>query len=291
MAFLGTLSVRTLPVGGPVAMEAAQLPAGWMLGHRHVILLVHGYNVDQQHAIQSYQAVFTAALSEVGYFFWPGDASGGTIISTGSYPWEIPRAKESALRLADFLRGLFGPGGGPTAVSLVGHSLGCRVILELLKIVTANPALWPEFRLVSLMAAAVPVDLAQFGADLQPGTRVPRSLQVFYSFSDRTLEFAFPPGQFAAFALGFEVADFGRAIGRYGEPTGLTPDRIPVDLDHGDYWPSQSVADRVSQALGVSGPRPLPGATVLSRQGPPVRSLPPGRSLPSRTLLSGQVAP
>jgi hypothetical protein len=288
MAVLGTVSVRTLPVGGSVAAEAVQLPAGWMLGRRHVILLVHGYNVDQQGAIRSYQAVFTSTLGEVGYVFWPGDARGGIIISTGSYPWQIPGAKQSALRLANLLRGLFGPGGGPIAISLVGHSLGCRLILELLKIVAANAALWPDFRLVALMAAAVPIDLAQIGQELQAGTRLPRSLLIFYSLSDRVLELAFPPGQFAAFLLGFEVEDFSRAIGRYGEPVGLTLNRFPVNLDHWDYWPSQSVATQVSQALGTSGPRALPTVATLSRQGLRPRPLPPVRTLPIRALSSGR---
>src|SRR5205823_1348216 len=135
-----------------------------------------------------------------------GDARGGWLVSGASYPWEIPSARTSAQRLADFLGTLSGPEGTPSEVSVVAHSLGCRLALEALEEVRRRGLAWPGVRFVAWMAPAVPTALVQAGAPLEAAARFPQTLAVFFSSQDNTLRRAFPPGQRTAYWLGFEQA-------------------------------------------------------------------------------------
>jgi hypothetical protein len=293
MSFLSELSVRVWTVGGAVADEVTPTPPDWLLGRRQVVLLVHGFNVSQEQARGSYDAVFRDALPDVVYFFWPGDTHGGRLISSASYPFQIQTARDSARRLADFLRGAFGPEGTPMLLSVVGHSLGCRLVLEALRLVVEEELDWPQVRLVCLMAAAVPTDLVEEGAALRAAADLPTDLVVYYSFADDVLHFAFPAGQEAAYRLGTEAGDYHHAVGRFGRPQELGQYRYRVALGHSDYWPSEEVADNVARLLGMAVPRVLPERPLLSETGPEPPALPevretPARDLPSRSLPSNR---
>jgi pimeloyl-ACP methyl ester carboxylesterase len=285
MAFLGELSVRTESVGGNVAAAVTAEPPDWPLGRRHIVLLVHGYNVDMDAARSSYTLAFTDALADVGYFFWPGDTRGGILISSASYPFQITNARDSARLLADYLSAAFGPEGAPSAVSLVGHSLGCRLVLEALKIVFEEGRAWPDVRLVCLMAAAVPVDLLESGMALESAARQAKTLVLLYSFLDDVLHYTFPSGQAAAFLFGIEEASYGRAVGRFGLPEAISPNRIEEQLGHGDYWRQESgVASLVASFLGAAVPRDFPARMPLAESGPVERHLLDARTTPTRRL-------
>lgn len=274
MAALGSLSVRTLPVGGPVADGVTDTPRDWLQGRSHVVLLVHGFNVTQTAAVSGY-GQFTGALAEVGHVFWPGDARGGFFISTASYPWDVTSARDSADRLTDFLSTLFGPGGGPSEISFVGHSLGCRLILDALARIADEGLPAPQVRLLAMMAPAVPVDLLEASQSLAPGPTLAQTVQVLHSTDDRVLHYTFAPGQSAAYLMGIEDGDYVEAVGRYGNPPDLNANRFSMSgFDHGDYWPSDLAASIVSQALGAAvAPQMLTRST-------PTRSTPPPRTTP-----------
>jgi Alpha/beta hydrolase of unknown function (DUF900) len=286
MSLLGELSVRVRGVGGAVADRVTPTPADWLLGRRHVVLFVHGFNDSEQDARTAYGAVFRDALADVGYFFWPGDARGGRLLSSASYPFQIQRARDSARRLADYLRGAFGPEGTPMMLSVVGHSLGCRLVLEALRLVVEEGLDWPQVRLVCLMAAAVPTDLVEEGAALRAAAKLPTDLVVYYSFADDVLHFAFPAGQEAAYRLGVEAADYHDAVGRFGRPQALGQYRYQVALGHSGYWASEEVAATVSRLLGAAVPRALPERPLLSETGPEPPALPEIRETPARALPS-----
>ena len=194
----GELSVREQSVGGPVSDSVHATPEGWIDGTAfRVVLLVHGFNNNLKEAQDSY-GTFTGMLprldAKIGWLFWPGDADFGWFQFADflSYPTEIPDARESARRLADFL--VTTATEHPTLqIILVGHSLGCRLILETLRLFADNPQ-WnrPDFPLVMLMAAAVPTDLVEHGKSLDVAGDVAAQRWVFCSTNDLVLHFAFP---------------------------------------------------------------------------------------------------
>jgi len=160
----GDISVREQGSGGGVS-AARESPPGWTQGLRHVVLLVHGYNADMDDARRAFDGflrMLPARFPPAGRVYWPGDADWG-VLSTFCYPSKVPVARESAARLAGLLARLRGPGGGPIELTLVGHSLGCRVILELLEDLSWLEDARAVVRVVVLMAAAVPVDLLEAG--------------------------------------------------------------------------------------------------------------------------------
>jgi len=291
MAWLGNVSVRVLPEGGEVAELGAVVgePLLWLLGRRHVVLLVHGFNNTLRVARKSYHEVFTDALEEVGHFFWPGDTGAWSGFSALSYPRQIDHARSSAERLADYLAGMFGPGGTPAEVSFVCHSLGCRLALETiaraLEQKNQDPnRRWPGVRLLCLMAAAVPAEMVEQGARLEAAARHAGRLAVFHSYADMVLALAFPAGQSAAYARRIEDEAYRRALGRFGPPPGLTPHRIEVGYGHSGYWPSAWAARRVAELLGAAVPRELPSRGLPADPGPPPRELRPPRTTPTRSL-------
>lgn len=271
---IGDLSVRVSPVDGPVAERVSAIPDGWVLGRRSILALVHGYNNTERDARESYQ-VFIQHLSgeplrhppDVGRFFWPGDGGLG-FFSAASYPWEITPARDSGRRLVEFFGHLFGPEGGPVEVNLVGHSLGCRLVLEALWLVaTGRAAGGPEVRRVCLMAAAVPVDLVDVGGRLRPAVEWPRALLLLYSPSDRVLRFAFPVGEIIARLVGEEDGFYTRAVGSEGQPAGLTPYRRELTgAGHSDYWGDSRSADWIAEFLGEPVPRDLAARALGGRE-------------------------
>jgi esterase/lipase superfamily enzyme len=287
MTWLGDLSVRVLSVGGPVAAAIRSDPTDWLQGRRRFVLLIHGYNNSEDDARTSYSRVFLRTLSDVAYFFWPGDARGGRLASAASYPFQIRSARDSAQRLFTYLSGLFGPAGTPATIDLVAHSLGCRLVAELLhEFLGGTPGAGPRLGTVVLMAAAVPVDLLEAGQPLCRAMRRAQRAAMFHSLADSVLRDYFPPGQDAAYRFGIEVASYRRAVGRYGEPTSLTSFRFQQTLGHSDYWPSRDVARQVAGLLGIAGPRTTPTRPAGSSRSILTAPPPQSRSLPSRSLLS-----
>lgn len=276
-----TLSAREKPSGGPVVPVRAD-PA--MPAVSRVVILVHGYNNDQPSAAASY-AAFLAHVDAatfgtfwtVAEFFWPGDKPWG-VVSALSYPAEIGYARDSARELLAFLRQLTGPGGAPVEVAFVTHSLGGRLLMELLDAARQQqPALIVSA--ACMMAPAVPVDRVEPGGALRAAAEFPRRVAIFHSEHDKVLKWAFRPGQFAA-GEGF----FTRAVGRFGEPRhGLWAVSMPTAHDHGEYWPGQDCADEASRQLGSAAPRSV-AARALPQHALPSASTPQRAAAPDRPL-------
>ena len=175
---LPELSVRERDVGGPVAGEVSPRTPAPPYGRRQVVLLVHGFNVSLKKGRDAYRE-FEAnlhglgpagqrILSRVCRFFWPGDSKAKAL----SYPTELKPAEKSGEVLEQYLRGLRGPDGGPVEVFLIAHSLGNRLMLELLrKRLDGVPEPAVHIKRICLMAAAVPVKRAK------PGERYGRAAQ------------------------------------------------------------------------------------------------------------------
>lgn len=288
----GELSVRRQSVGGPV-VRVAEHPAGWLRGAHRVILLVHGYNNSQCEACAAFRQFLDHlpyGLGRVGRFFWPGDADFGFFqwLDFLSYPTEIPDAKHSARRLAEFLSASARTH-PVTEFVLVGHSLGCRLILEMLDLFAAGAvAPRPSIALIQLMAAAVPVELVRKGRPLRRAGNIVRERVVLYSPHDLVLRGAFPPGQALARAMGHEPEVYLEAVGLNGNPPDF-PTQSPWQAfgnGHGDYWKDTEIADNFARRLGVAVPRRQSDRYLPER----VAVLPrvtPERTRRSRSLAGG----
>lgn len=256
-----------------------------MSGHGEVVLLIHGFNNVKKAALRSYNGVFTRTFRKTGHIFWPGEISVaatplvGSAISATSYPFQIEHACQAADRLASFFRSVVGPNGQPVLVTLIAHSLGSRLVFEVLRSLVNNPAKNIRFRLICLMAAALPVKLVQpnsFHLSTNRGSN-PRFC-VFHSVCDGVLLLAFRSGQYVAWKLGKEAEYYADAVGRHGMPF-LSGERCHHEgAAHGDYWPSKKIAGEIALQLGIAKRRILPSRLASGRKSL-LRRLTPSRYL------------
>lgn len=285
------ISVRapSSPVGGPVADEV-WTTGGRIDGQSQALLLVHGYNNSYDDAETAY-AAFERNVRRAGTtgqaarpvfgFFWPGDTH-LKVISTISYPAQLGPAKQSAERLFNYLRSKTGPNGGPLDICLVGHSLGCRVVLELIKrLVAVRGRTAVTIGKVVLMAAAVPVSKVENPGALGGAAAAAATSLVLFSEEDQVLRFAFPIGETFAFD-----AFWPTAVGRHGQPDGgLWSARLPMvqaagarGYGHSDYWGGAESAAATAAMLGLPVSVP-PGINARAEH-----ELAPARTLPSASL-------
>lgn len=285
------ISVRapSSPVGGPV-LDEAWASGGRIDGQSQALLFVHGYNNSYDDAVEAYEAfkgnVFGASATgqatlPVFGFFWPGDAH-LKVMSTISYPTQLGPAKQSAERLFNYLRTKTGPNGGPIEINLVAHSLGCRVVLELIKRLAAERGKTAvTIGKVVLMAAAVPVSKVENTSSLGGAASAAATSLVLFSESDMVLCLAFPIGETFAFD-----AFWPTAVGRHGQPeAGLWNARFPMakaadgsGYGHSDYWIGSESAAATAATLG------LPVSPALQINASLAHDLAPENILPSAAL-------
>jgi hypothetical protein len=253
MVEVGELSVRQQPAGGDVAAAVKQIGGVSPRGRSQIVLLLHGYANSQSQASDSYDKCIANLMglgsllpSPMFKFYWPGDVN-VPVINQLSYPWQIEDAVYSGAVLAAFLRDLSGPGGTPIQIHIIAHSLGNRVVLELLKHFIDGSTNSAVFTSLSLMAAAVPVRKVEDPSDLLIAALLPRRTQVLCSRSDMVLAIAFRAGETAA-GEGF----FPEAVGRNGNPSGVWSAReFRSGYGHGAYWPTDKTAPLLAKFFGA----------------------------------------
>jgi Alpha/beta hydrolase of unknown function (DUF900) len=288
--FPNELTTRTEPSGGDVAPQVSLGSRQGPAGHSRIILLCHGYANSVPAARESYgkflenfRSQFEEAAGfsgDVFEFFWPGDERYPGI-SQASYPFQIKNARESGILLANFLNNLPASPTGVLDIYLIAHSLGNRVVLELMKEIdslaqTGAVRAGFRFRGVLMMAAAVPVSRVEAGGELHQASQLADRRVVLYSVSDLVLKLAFPPGETAAFE-GF----FPRAVGRFGEPKPQwTFSQIMQDYGHSDYWPRATTSLPVARFLNVAVKNQIAVSQIASN------TLPPQNQLGSATLTA-----
>jgi len=244
------LRLRALREGGNVLVPGQFNTDIVAQERRSCIVMVHGFNNNDGEAaaaydgfrarqVQAYGTTVDELNAILGDAFWPGDAAWGwfDLFDFGVYSGAIGHAHGTATELAAMLRRM------PNLLDLsfIGHSLGCRVILEtidhLLKAADA-----PPIRRVCLMAPAVPMEKLEpegdFHATLTQLAANGTEILVLHSRQDKVLQFAFPIGQ----AMGGPGEKSDRALGREG-PNPMLPgyggtlDEMQMGgADHGDYW-------------------------------------------------------
>jgi len=269
------LSVRTEASGGDVALTVEHGPGGGPDGRSRIVLLVHGYDNSVKGARGAYakfrdnfanelaqSAAGQSILADTFEFLWPGDKAWPPLLHYLSYPLEIAPARNSGKTLARFLRSLSGPGGTPVSVFVIAHSLGNRVLLELLKELKQLQSVGGargqvDIDGVCMMAAAVPVAKVEPGGELHEASVSARTC-VLSSEDDTVLHLAFPPGETVA-GDGF----FPTAIGRFGQPKDQWHEGQPMPgYGHSDYWQEKATVEPVARFLGQVVPNRLPVSSI-----------------------------
>ena len=255
--------------GGPLARRLRAPSARTLSGRTRALLLVHGYNNDETDARDAYGVLLRglppsvlSAFDCVVEFQWPGDSYLRKAVGAAMYPQQIETARAAARLLAAELVRAAGASGGRLRVSVVAHSLGCRLILEAIADGVFRAGSAPRLDLVLLMAAAVPVNLVRsghLGAKLATGGTRPSKIVILHSRADRVLRWAFPVGQGIAWNLRIETAWHREAVGRWGEPfragTDVTP--FPTGYGHSDYWSGRTTAWMLANRIGGTASAPL----------------------------------
>jgi pimeloyl-ACP methyl ester carboxylesterase len=253
----------------------------------NLVLLVHGYNNTEEDAENSYQTFIDHLMSSfdeqhpgpdsIAKFHWPGNVS--TLFgSTVGYPFDINNARGAANLIAAYLIGIPVP---TLRVTLVGHSMGCRLILEALNNVRSAT---PNISIVGLMAAASPVDLVRPGARLFWTGNPPRRMLKYFSEQDAVLLAAFPLGQWAAYQLQIESDNYSEAIGRHGNPDEFGS-RLKTNNRHGQYWPDKMIAAGLARQIAPTLAQPTATASLATRSLEPATTIA-SRKLPTRSLPS-----
>ena len=274
------LSVRIDPRGWKVRKEVQAGPDGGASGHGVVILLLHGYANTLQDARNSYGTFeghykekepesARVNLPDTFRFYWPGDSKLFKPLYHASYPTEIRPARKTAKMLEKYLRGLSPPPAGVTDVFLIGHSLGNRVVLELVnRFLGGKKKESLQFKGILMMAAAVPVAKVRNGGKLHDAAKKPGKRWVLHSQSDLALKRGFPWGEIAGFDAAPWPWDWPEAVGRYGNPSdNWTFNRAMFQQDgkgygHSDYWPGMEVPPLVAGFLGRIGPNEIFEAVI-----------------------------
>jgi pimeloyl-ACP methyl ester carboxylesterase len=218
-------------------------------GPQRLALLVHGFWIGRDRSEAEFDR-FRALLvdiaprlhDDVRTFNWPGDSL--------KY-WEMVKRAEGDVSgaLAVFLAHAKTCG---VQVVLIGHSLGCRVILEALSKLAANGHGDLVGRIsVFLLAAAVPVSMVEHG-HLGPVVSACQWSEAFHSDKDKALRHAFPRGE------GVASGDWRReAVGLRGNPIAAwRREHKMQSFDHGHYWISPAVAYKIASALGDAQSKP-----------------------------------
>ena len=258
------LDLRNETVGGSVAgsvklLDGAgrQLPDSSFavffsfLQGREVLLVTHGFNVDQAggvHSLGHWATLLDPSLTAVPVgVLWPGDAKH---LSALSYPWEGDEAEHSGQLLARFINLTFA---GAISVSFASHSLGARVVLECISRLDRGP------RRLLLMAGAID-DNCLTNSYKSAAAKV-QDISTLGSKEDNVLKLAFPLGNPLMGIFDHHHPFWHAALGRNGPTPTPSNIRNPAwqiphlwDYGHGDYLGKVDHPDRY--ALPVELPPP-----------------------------------
>lgn len=208
---------------------------------KRLLVLVHGYNnsrsVGRMRLVRFGEMLAKGGGCDVMLsVLWPGDGWAKAL----TYPFEGRDADDSADAL---FRWLSTSAASDARVAFVGHSLGCRVVMNTAQQLSRRGR--PVLDRICLMAPAIDNDcLGRLGVTCyQEATLASDRLAVLASEEDLVLQFAYPLGDLAQTILYKE--HWGSALGRTGPVESDTrivcriepvPKADPArNIDHGDY--------------------------------------------------------
>lgn len=292
-------NLRKEAEGGKLRDPLEQIPVNEAHIRTSVVILVHGFN-NHLGTARTYYRTFRDRQYEldeklmpknleslIADLHWPGDADWGIAdkLDFLIYPAAVGTAQKTKAIIASHLRSMQ----HLHKVSFIGHSLGCRVVLETIDELSKAPG--PSIEKVCLMAAAVPVFKVVEGGQLYDAISRPKKVLVMHSRSDKVLKWAFRLGQSAA------AGDEGlwpRALGSRKPPSKLPANVDEINIKgagHSDYWgdPVANTCPLIKNFFGIGRPRRSVGSehAIASLLSPDQRpdSAPP-RSIESRSGAS-----
>jgi len=235
---------------------------------RRLTIFVHGFLNDEFKALKHWdddiwpviKGLIKRRTCDIMLFFWPSDTDIIKIFSAADYPRRVETAISAGAELGEYLKKIaeLNP---HLRVQLVGHSLGCRVVLSAVQQLAEEPSKVPVVR-VLLMGAAVPEgDCTASGPwpkkaselfNVSPGPWPKKVSELFnvwpdreaarnsdvilYSRDDEILGWKFRLGEHEARRRGLRSSD-SKAVGLLGGPG---PKRWTEEVDscglkHSDY--------------------------------------------------------
>jgi len=264
-------------------------------GAHNILLLVHGFNNNESVADERFETFTKLIIGRIGEdgraidaiarFQWPGDLAvfgPWPKMDFLGYPADIGQAKRAAIALATFLSKLLANRSTQPRLCLVGHSLGCRLILEAFHApALAGSAIRVDY--LCMFAAAGPVALTERGCRLAAPPVAPHRLVNCYSEGDWVLRLGFPAGQTLGYVSGEEEAAYLEAIGLHGSPASFGVQER-TENSHGEYWGDTALADLIAAAIEPTKYQ-KPAPKIQPRHSLPMAQLPiyraPARSLPA----------
>lgn len=195
------LSIRRgLLVGQPESIGGLSDIQKQVSGKR-VLLLVHGYNNEFDDVVRAYSLIedHIGRLMKDKYdliigYTWPG--------GDDRFDYFSAKTRTGALspRFQETLRKLHSASTRPAALDIMTHSMGARLALESLKLLTTRGVV----RNLFLMASAVDNESIERGEEYFTANGRVRNSFVFHSKHDQVL------------SLAYRIAEFDRALGLHG---------------------------------------------------------------------------
>ena len=255
----------------------------------HAVILIHGYNTHEegdngaQAAYQGWYDSVSAKLPDGAWptntavfgFYWPGDVGGRVTLarfkSALTFGHRIGVATQAGERLGVCLRQQ-----GPASVTLIAHSLGCRVALTALRDTAPMRSFGtlPKVNAAILMAGAVsesscrasidPDASSDASPEFAPNIVAPGRFWNLYSTQDSVLALAYPA------AASADGDTHPCAIGYRGGPRGRWQGgTFSTNLPHNGYWMYVN-----GHQLGANAVSPRWARSPLQAGGLPDRKLP-----------------
>ena len=248
-------TVRDEKRGGDL-LPAIKSKFGPCNGYKKLIIWIHGFNTNEHSAIDQWEKSYEQVCQISGrewlkgtvWFFWPGEATSNKYTSTPLYYPQVSVAENSGNLLAQYLFDVLQKN-PKLQITLVAHSLGCRVALQ-----AANRLLdleGPQIWKILLFAAAVPVGLCE--PERIYGKRLAKSEDIMWSESDSVLKRWFQSGQKLARLLkeGIDPGIRKEAVGLVGGPDARwTREQEASGFKHGDYWKDKLSLSLLAQMYG-----------------------------------------
>lgn len=248
-----------------------------------MLFVIHGFNVNVESGLRSLDMLadrLRAGGSDrlIVPVLWPGDMDFRVLqmVSFLSYCFEYDNADQAGVTLADLIVDHLS---AARRVSFLSHSLGGRVLMRAARrLVERRHAgdVTPRLGDLCLFAPAIDDDVFTRDAAAQAAREAFETTTVLGSRADRTLQWAYPMGDFGAAVLAFFRREKVRlALGYHGSrPSAELPAPVHETIlpkkkgvDHGHYFPGAvdpSDAQRadheraVAFALGAFDPNHRP---------------------------------
>jgi len=213
------------------SMNHVVSPGQELVNYEQVTFLVHGFNVEDEEGRVSLSTLANLLAVHIKgaivFVLWPGDSPVGPL----SYPFtEGLQAIDTAVQLKRRIQEHVAPS---TKLNFIGHSLGCRVVLETIRnLYVDSRSAHGDYPVnqVCLMAGAVDDYCLSIPEVYKSSVEHAERIVVLSSTEDKVLKYIYPLGDLVQSFIYFWKESFGLALGYHG-PKDYTEEWDPFDED------------------------------------------------------------